>query len=111
MLLGILEIAKSKVKPMSIAKLPKSVSFLSDKLALNNYSGTPPYGHPRKVTIYNFADTLFGLKCIYICSCTIKIPEMQKPQYSVKWTGSPAPCTDGVVGLGGLTVQAHCLSG
>ena len=67
MLLGILEIAKSKAKPTSIAKLPKSVSFLSGKLSINNYSGTLHYGHPRKVAMYNFADTLFGLECIYIC--------------------------------------------
>ena len=29
--------------------------------------------------------------CIYVCLSTIKTPEMGKPQYSIKQTGSPVP--------------------
>ena len=44
-----------------------------------------------KVAIYDTADTSVDPKCIYICLCRIKTPEMWKPLYSVKWTGSPVP--------------------
>ena len=39
----------------------------------------------------DIADTLFGPKCAYVCSCTIKTPEVWKIPHSVKWTGSPVP--------------------
>ena len=39
--------------------------------------------------MYIIADALFGPECNYVHLCTIKTPEMQKPPYSAKWTGSP----------------------
>ena len=53
------------------------------------YSGTLPYGHPWKPAIYDIVETSFASECIYVCLCTIKTPEMRKPPYSIKQTGSP----------------------
>ena len=41
--------------------------------------------------IHNIANTSFGPKHIYRALCTIKTPEMRKPPYSIKPTGSPIP--------------------
>ena len=58
--------------------------------ATHMYTVEPrPTDTPEK--IYDIVDTLLGPKCIYISLCTIKTPEMQKPLYSIKQTGSPVP--------------------
>ena len=67
--------------------LHAEASLLTFSFFTMQYSGIPPYG--TQSGHYNNEDTLFGPKCIYICLCTTKTPEMCNLPYFVKWRGSP----------------------
>ena len=72
----------------SLYKLPIDKFYDQLNCDLCVYTVVP---HPMDTPVKRPSDTSFGSECIYVCLCTIKIPETWNRLYSLKWTNFPVP--------------------